>query len=539
MPKKIYFNEEAREKLARGIDTVANVVRMTMGPKGRAVIFNRGVGPMTSLDGVTVAKHVDLRDEAEQDGVEIVKSAARETDKNAGDGTTAATLLVQSLLRRGIQALGLKLDHIGLKAGMDLALSIIQKNIKILAKPVKNESDVSNVATISSRDREVGNCISEMMRKLGKEAVITVEESKMFGLHTEITDGLKIDKGFASPYFVNSQKEAETGEIILEKPYVLVTSQVVSLNNDILNVLNEVLAKEHRVILIISDTIKGEALATAIINRVQHRLSVVAVNAPGFGDDKTDQLKDICALTGATLISEEIGKKVEDAKVEDLGRAERIIVSRESTIIVGGKGKGLKRYLSALRSDIKAEKSEYRKEMKEKRLGKLSGGIGVIHVGTISEEENIEKRYRVEDAVKAAKSAMEEGIVPGAGMTLWYIAEKIKAQADKEKDFAFRAGLKIVEEAIREPARQIISNTGENADVILAKLEQYPVGFGYNSSNGTYVNLLQAGIIDPAKVIRCAVENAVSRVSTLLIAGAVIVEDVEEKDNKGNGEVSN
>ncbi len=532
MPKKIIYGDEARDALARGVNKVADAVKITLGPKGRAVVFNRGVGPIFSLDGVTVAKQVDLEDEGEQDGVELVKGAARETDKLAGDGTTTATILVQSILRQGMKAIATGIDHVGIKKGIDLALITAVKAIKDVSTPVKSKDDISNIATISSRDREVGDVVAGMIEKLGKDAVITVEESKIFGLHEEIVEGLKLDKGFVSPYAITTQGEAESGQVILEKPYILVTSAVISMNQDILGIMNSVFSSGRGAFLIIADTVKGEALATTILNKFQRRLNVVAVNAPGFGDDKTDQLKDVCAVTGAELISEELGKNPADATIDDLGQASRVIVTKDSVIIVGGKGKDLKRYVSGLKHDISVERSSYRKELKENRLGKISGGIGVIHIGTISEEENAEKRYRVEDAVRAAKSAVEEGIVPGAGMTLYHAANKIGALAEKEKDLNVRHGMKIVEEAIKEPARQILRNAGKDPSEILAHIEG--LGIGYDSNRGEYVNLVADGIIDPAKVVRTGLENAISVTSMFLITGAVIVEVPNEKIENEN-----
>jgi chaperonin GroEL len=528
MAKKVIYREEARRALAAGVSKVADAVRITLGPKGRAVVFNRGVGPIFSLDGVTVAKQIELADEAEADGVELVKAVARETDRAAGDGTTTATILVQSILDQGLRALGLGVDHVGMKAGIDRALETAKKEIAAQAKPVRSRKDVADVATISSRDPEVGECVAGIVDKLGKNAVITVEESKIFGLHNEVVNGMRFEKGYASPWFMTNQERAEA---VLEKPLVLVASQVISTNEDVVKILNEVLMSGAKSLLVVADQVKGEALATMILNKIGNRLLVVAVQAPGFGDDKMERLRDIAAVVGATAIEEEAGRKVEDAELKDLGRAERVIVTKDSTTIVGGKGgQAVKKRIAFLKGEIAREKSEYRREQAEGRLAAISGGVAVIRVGTISEEENAEKRYRVEDAVKSAKSAAEEGIVPGGGMALWRAAAKIGLEAEGEKNLAVRAGLKIVEEAIRAPARQIVDNAGAKGDVVLAEADR--TGKGYDSSAHKFVDLVSAGIIDPAKVVRVALENAVSAASMFLITGAVIVEDEEKAEKK-------
>lgn len=525
MAKKITFNEEAIKSLTSGIDKVAEAVKITLGPKGKLVCFNRGVGPIFTIDGVTVAKQIELEDEGELDGAELIKGAARETDKIAGDGTTTATILTQSILKQGLKALSAGIDFVKMSEGISSAVSLVKSEISKVSKKIKTKQEISDVATISSRDREVGDIIAEITDKLGKEAIVSVEESQVFGLNSEIVKGLKIDKGFVSPYMITNQ---ERGEVILDKPYILVTSQVISNNQDIIKILNAILATENRTLLIISDTVKGEALATIIINKLQGRVLCVAVNAPGMGDDKTEQLKDIAFATGAEFISEEIGKKVEDAELSDLGRAEKVVITQKETVIIGGAG-NLKKRIALIESELKNEKSDYKKELKEMRLAKLKGRIAVIRVGTVSGEENAEKRYRIEDAVRSAKSSLEEGIVPGAGMTLYSISGKIDKKLESNMDLSYRTGMKIVADAIKEPARQIIANTGKNPDVILAECER--LGMGYDSNNGKFVDLLKEGIIDPAKVVRVAIENAVSKMSLVLRTGALITEVVKENAN--------
>jgi chaperonin GroEL len=480
---------------------------------------------MFSLDGVTVAKQISVEDEAENDGVELVKGVARETDKSAGDGTTTATILVQSILKQGMKALSSGIDHTKMKKGMDEALDITRAFVKKISRKIKSKKEISEVATISSRDPEIGEVVADIIHKIGKDAVVTVEESKAFGLHSEMVEGMQVEKGYISPYMVTDQQR---GEAILENPYILVTSQVISTSDDILKLLQEVLKSEKRSLLIIAEEVKGEALGMVIINKLQGRVMTVAVKAPGLGDDKTEQLKDIAAVVGCELISEETGRKVEDVTLEDLGRADRVVVSRENTIIVGGQGNPKKR-IEMIVNDVKNETSDYKREAKEKRLAKLKGGVAVIKVGSISEEENMEKRYRIEDAVRSAKSSLEEGVVPGAGMTLFRAAEKIRERMTKELDLSYRTGLSIIEEAISEPAKQIIKNAGEDANVVLSKIGNSTDG--YDSAKGEYVDLIKAGIMDPAKVVRVAIENAVSIASMFLITGAVITE-APKKENE-------
>lgn len=525
--KTMVTGEDARKQLQAGVDAVANIVKTTMGPRGKVVVFNRGAGPIFSLDGITVAKQVELSDEAQNDGAQLAISAARDTDKQAGDGTTCATVLVQSLFSQGMKALSVGIDHTKLIKGMEEAKDFVKAEVRKVAKQIKAKEDIKNVATISSRDEEVGEKIAELYYKLGKEAVITVEESKTLGVHTEIVEGIEIESGFIAPHFMTN---IERGEAILEDAYILCTSQVISTNQDMAKVLEAVL-RERKPLLVIAEDVRGEALATMVINKLQGRLLSVAVKAPGMGDNKREQIEDIAVLTGGVYLTEETSMRTDDAELAQLGRAERIVVAKDKTIIIGGKGKkkDITDRISFIEQSAEKETAEYLKEMKERRAAKLKGGIAVMRVGTVSLEENMEKRYRVEDAVRSAKSAMEEGVVQGAGMALFSISKMLEKRIAKEMDLAIRTGLDIVCQAIKEPARQIIKNTNENADVILSRCEGEK---GWDSSTGEYCDLAERGILDPAKVVRCALENAISAVKMFLSTEAVIFYEAPPEKNE-------
>ena len=528
MAKELIFGEESREVLARGVKKLATAIRGTLGPRGKAVVFERGT-PIFSLDGVTILKQIFLSDEAENMGAQLARTVAEEKDREAGDGTTTATILVDSILTQGLRALSAGVDHTRMKKGMDEALTIAKKAVRTLSKPIKNSKEVVNVATISSRDPEIGKMVADIFHKLGKDAIVSVEEGKTIGLHTEIVEGMKLNKGFISPYFMT---DPTRGEAVIEKANILLTTQIISMNQDIVKILEGVFSrKDPRTLVIIANDVKGEALPTLIINKLQGRLLSVAVKTPGMAEDRMEHLKDIAALTGATVISEETGTKAEDASLDDLGFADRVVITADHTIIIGGHGKKkeMAKRIAYLKSSIDRETSEYEKTLKKERLAKLKGGVAVIKAGTISEAENMELRYRIEDAVRSAKSAIEEGVVPGGGMALWEAAKEIEKRIAKESDLSYRTGLTIVAEAIREPARQIIENAGGEANVVLAQTNK---NLGYNSALGEYQNLLTSGVIDPAKVVRVALENAVSIASMFLITTAVIINEKPKEEEK-------
>jgi chaperonin GroEL len=532
MPKDTLFGEKALQKLQKGVEILANATKGTLGPKGKVVVFRRG-DVIFADDGVTIAQQIELEDQSEAMGAELIKGVAAKTDKEAGDGTTTSIILAQFILREGLKSIAAGADTLVLRKGIAKALKIAVETIKKISKPLKGNKDISDVGTIASKDPEIGKIISEIVGKIGKDAIIAVEESNVVGMGYELVKGLQFDKGYISPYMMT---HPDRGEAIIDKPYILTTSQVISTNQDIVNLLEEVIRSDSKALVVIADDVSGEALQTLVINKLQGRMRLAAIKAPGFGEDKIDQLQDIAILTGAKLIAEETGTKVEDTKLEDLGRADRVIVLRDRTIIIGGKGRKaeVQKRTDQLAKLIKNEKSEYKQETMKKRLGKMKGGVAVIKVGTISEQENKEKRYRVEDAVKATMSAIEEGIVPGGGIALLEASKKIEQATEKEKDISLRMGMNILSQAIKEPAYQIIRNAGGKEDVIIAKVEEgrkTMPAYGYNSDTEEYGDLFEQGVIDPCKVVRCALENAVSVVSLFLITDACIADLPDDKKN--------
>ena len=529
---EIIFGNEARQKILAGVNKLAEAVKITLGPKGKVVIFRHG-DPQFSLDGVTVAKHIVLEDSTEKMACELVKDIAEKTDQEAGDGTTTATILAQQILKEGIKAMVAGVDTIKMKKGIEEGLKIVVATIKKIAKPLKTNAEVASVGTISSRDPEIGKAIAEIVEKTGKDAVITVEESRVVGMHSEVVEGMQFERGYISPYMMTNP---ERGEAFLDKPHILVTSQFLKTNQEIIRILEEIARTDSKTLLVIAEDVSGEALATFVLNKMRGGLNIAAVKAPGFGDEKRDRSQDLAILTGATFISEEVGKKVEDCTIDDLGKADSVIITKDSTVIIGGKGKPaeIKKRIAELKKNAEKEESEYYKELLENRSAKLKGGVAIIRVGTISEQENKEKRYRVEDAVKATMSALDEGIVIGGGMALVKCAEEVDKRLEKEKDISFRMGLHIIAQAIREPSRQLFTNAGLNPDVILDGIKRTEGVTGYDSAEGEYCDMAAKGIIDPAKVVRSAIENAVSVVSLFLITECIITE-VEDNDDDKKG----
>ena len=531
--KIIVYGADALKKILSGVNKLADAVKTTLGPKGKPVIFRNG-DVIFSLDGVTVAKQIELSDETENMAAELVKEIANKTDKNAGDGTTTATILAQSILQEGLKAQSVGIDAINIKKGIDIALESCVKTLKKISKPVKNKEEMSNVATISSRDRKIGDVVADIYEEIGKDAVISVEESSIQGISKEIVKGLQIDKGYITPYM---QTDKKTGEEIMDKPYILITDRAIVSNQEIIRILEQMITTDSKSLLIIAEDLRGEALATCVINHMQGRIKVVAVKTPGQGDDKKDQLADMAILTDGQLITEDTGKKVEDVEKIDLGRAERVICTADNLTIIGGKGKKkeIDDRIILLKKQISTEKSDYYKDLKERRLAKLTSGVAIIRAGTLTTQETTEMRYRIEDAVKSTKSAIEEGIVPGAGMALIYCSKELEKLADKEKDLATRTGIEIIKNAICEPARQIIFNTGKKPDAILKDVEIQSEGkfqVGYNSDTGEIGDLIAMGVIDPTKVVRTALSNAVSIVSLFLRCEAVITSEIKKDEKK-------
>jgi len=534
MAKQILFSEKARTALKNGIDKVADAVKTTLGPEGRAVVLDKGFGaPTITRDGVTVAKEIELKDKIENLGAEIVKEVASKTNDTAGDGTSTASLLTQAMSQEALKNISAGLDAVKISKGLKEATSIALSALKKLSSSISSKEEVSNVATISARDRKIGDLIAETMEEVGKDGVVTVEESQTLGITKEVVKGMQFDKGYVSPYMVTN---AEKMEAVLEDPYILVTDQKISAINDLLPFLEKLIQAGKKKLVIIADEIEGEALATLVINKIRGVFEVLAVKAPGFGDRKKEMLQDIAVLTGAEFISEDLGKKLQNVDITSLGQAHRVISTKDTTTIVSGKGskEEVDRRIAQIKNELQKSDSEFDKEKLRERLGKLSGGVAVIKVGAATEVEQKEKQARVEDAVSATKAALEEGIIPGGGVALVRAAEEVKKYIDglSKEQFAEMAGAKILLNALYAPLKQIACNAGYNGDVVLSKVLEGKDDFGFNAAQGKYENLIKAGIIDPTKVTRLALENASSAVSLLVITEAVVGELPEEKEGK-------
>jgi chaperonin GroEL len=535
MAKQIIYGDDARTKLKSGVDKLARAVATTLGPKGRNVALDKSWGaPQVVHDGVTVAKEIDLTDKFENMGAQLVKEAASKTNDVAGDGTTTATVLAQALVEEGLRNVSAGANPMTLKKGLEQATAVIVKEIGKLAKPITTKEEKAQVATISAQSSEIGNLIADAIEHVGDRGVITVEESKGFEMELEYKDGMQFDKGYVSPYFVtNTEKMA--GEIA--DAHILVTDTKVSSMQDLLPML-ENFVKVSKNLVIIADDIDGEALATLVVNKLRGTFNVLAVKAPGFGDRRKALLEDIAVLTGATLISDEVGRKLESVTVEDLGRAEKVISTKDETTIVGGAGKEkeIRARTGQIESQIEQSTSDYDKEKLMERLAKLSGGVAVIKVGAASETELKEKKLRVEDAVNATKAAVEEGIVPGGGVALLRVRhaiEKLKLEGEEV------VGANALYKALEKPARLIVTNAGEDAGQVLGEVERRGVeeknpNIGFNVMTMEYVDMIKAGILDPAKVTRSAIQNAVS-VATMILTTECLVTDAPKEDKDADG----
>lgn len=539
MAKKIHFKSEARKRLKIGVDKLADAVKTTLGPKGRAVILDRGFGtPTVTFDGVTIAKDIELADKIENMGAELVKEVASKTNDTAGDGTTTATVLAQAIIRQGIKNVEAGVDPMDIKRGMEEAHQKIVEALKGISKPISTKDEISQVATISSRDPEVGKLIAEVIELAGKDGVITVEDSQTIGLSKEVVEGMQFDRGYISPYMISN---AEKMEAVLEDPYILVTDRKISSVSDIVSLLEKVAQSGKKDMLIIADDVDGEALATLVVNKLRGIFNAVAVKAPGFGDRRKDMLADIATVCGAEFISEELGRKLESAEVNNLGGARRIIINKESTTIVDGKGEKneIEARVSQIKTLIESTDSEFDKDKLKERLAKLSGGVAVIKVGAATETEQGEKKYRIEDAVAATRAAVEEGIVPGGGLALTRAYQQSLGILDELKknpqDFSRLVGASIVLESIKAPLKQIAENAGANGGVVLNEVLKGEGGFGYNASTGKYEDLIASGIVDPTKVVKTALQNAVSAASMFLITEAVVVEEKDKDEHQGGG----
>jgi len=532
MAKQLVFSEEARRYLKKGIDVVANAVATTLGPKGRNVALDRKFGsPTITHDGVTVAKEIELEDSFENMGAQLIKEAATKTNDIAGDGTTTSTVLAHAIVTEGLKNLAAGANPMLLKRGVEAASKAVADSIRKQSIGITTKEEIGNVATISAQDAEIGELIADVMDKVGKDGVITVEESRGLAFETEYVEGMQFDRGYISPYFIT---DPEHMEAVIEEPYLLVHDKKLSAATDIVPLLEKLVQVGKRDLVIIAEDIDGEALATLVLNKLRGMLNVIAVKAPGFGDRRKAMLQDIAILTGATVISEETGRKLETATIEDLGQAEKVQTDKDNTTIIGGKGDtaAIKGRIEQIRVEIENTTSDYDSEKLQERLAKLSGGVAIIRVGAATETELKEKKHRVEDALSATRAAVEEGIVPGGGVALINAMKDIaKLKMDNEDA---QIGVNIVRNALEIPMRKIAENAGKDGSVIVANVRQKQAAdknnrIGYNVLNEEYVDMVEGGVIDPAKVTRGALENAAS-IAAMILTTEALITDIPEKE---------
>ncbi len=537
MPKQLLFSEAARRSLKIGVDKLADAVSTTLGPKGRNVALDKKFGaPTVTHDGVTVAKEIELEDPYENMGAQLLKEAATKTNDIAGDGTTTATVLAQAIVNEGLKNVAAGANPMLLKRGIEVATERIAKAIREMATPIETKEEIAKVASTSAQDSEIGNLIAEVMDKVGRDGVVTVEESKGLEFETEYVEGMQFDRGYISPYFVSSP---ETMESSIQEPYILIYEKKISAAQDIVPILEKLLQIGKRELVIIAEDVDGEALATLVLNKLRGMLNVLAVKAPGFGDRRKAMLGDIAILTGGTVISEETGRKLETVTLQDLGRAAKVVSTKENTVIVDGAGEGakIKGRIEEIRRETEASTSDYDKEKLQERLAKLSGGVAVIRVGAATETELKEKKHRVEDALSATRAAVEEGIVPGGGVTLINAIaslDGISLDSDDEN-----TGVQIVRKALEAPIKKIAQNAGVDGAVVIQEVRRLQkakknVRIGYNVITNEYVDTIDAGFPDPAKVTRGAVENAAS-IAAMILTTEALITDVKEENKSPAG----
>jgi chaperonin GroEL len=530
MPKLINYDSAARSKLKEGVDKLADAVKVTLGPKGRNVILDKKFGsPTITKDGVTVAKEIELEDHFENIGAQMVKEVASKTSDDAGDGTTTATVIAQAIYREGLKNVTAGQNPMAIKRGIEKAVVSIGEAIKKMSKPVSGKEEISQVGTISANnDKQIGDLIAEAMEKVGKDGVITVEEAKTAETTLEVVEGMQFDRGYVSPYFVT---DPESMEAVLEDPQILIHDKKISNMKDLLPILEKV-AQQGKPLMIISEDIEGEALATLVVNKLRGTIRVAAVKAPGFGDRRKATLEDIAVLTGGKVISEELGFKLENTVLSDLGTAKKITIDKDNTTIVEGAGdkEAIKGRIGQIRKQIDDTSSDYDREKLQERLAKLAGGVAVINVGAATETEMKEKKARVEDALHATRAAVEEGIVPGGGVAL---LRSVGALEDMKLSDEEMVGVNIVRKALEEPIRQIADNAGTESSVVVNRVKTETGSFGYNAETDTFEDLIKAGVIDPTKVTRTALENAASIAGLLLTTEAVVVDKPEDKKSAG------
>ncbi len=527
MAKQMFYGEEARAKLKAGADKLANAVTITLGPKGRNVVLGEKFGsPTITNDGVSIAKEIELEDKAENIGAEIVKQVAERANDAAGDGTTTATLLAQTLIREGLKNVTAGANPLAIRRGLEKGSQLVVEEIKKMAKPISSEEDYARVATISAEDKELGTLIAQTITEVGKDGVITIEESKTLGIEKEIVKGLEFTQGYISPYMVS---DVERMEAKLEDPYILITDKKISSIQEMIPLLEKIVATGEKNIFIIAEDVDGDALTTLIVNKLRGVFNVLAVKAPGYGDRKKQILEDIAIVTGGQVISEELGMKIENTELAQLGRARKVIATKEKTIIVEGKGKkpDIEKRINQLRAQITAEESDFDKEKLQERLAKLSGGVAVIKVGAATEIEQKARKHKTEDALSATRAAIEEGIVPGGGVALLRCQKVLdNALIEGEEKIA----IEILQKSLEEPIRKIAENAGKDGAVIAAEVKKLSLNEGYNALEDKFEDFMETGIVDPAKVVRSCIENAVSAASMLLTTECIVVEKPEEKN---------
>jgi chaperonin GroEL len=523
--KELKFNEDARRALERGVNILADAVRVTLGPKGRYVVLDKKYGaPTITNDGVTIAREIEVEDPFENQGAQLVREVATSTNDVAGDGTTTATLLAQAIVREGLKNVAAGANPMALKRGVEQAVDAVVENLKTQSKEVSGKEDIARVATISAREREIGDVIADAIEKVGKDGVVNVEEGQTFGLELEFTEGMQFDKGYLSPYMIT---DAERMEAVLDEPYILVANQKIGAVKDLLPVLEQVI-QAGRPMLIVAEDVEGESLATIVVNKLRGTFTAVAVKAPGFGDRRKRMLEDIAVLTGAEVITEELGLKLENTKLSQLGNARRVVIDKDSTTIIDGAGdsEAIKGRIKQLKSEIEDTDSDFDREKLQERLAKLAGGVAVVRVGAATETEMKEKKHRVEDALQATRAALEEGIVPGGGVALLNATGSIKLEGFGDPDE--RTGAQIIVRALEEPLRQLAYNAGLEGSVVVNKVRSAAKGQGLNVDTNEIEDLVKAGVIDPTMVTRSALQNAASIAKNILMTEAIVAEPPEK-----------
>src|SRR5512133_3606055 len=528
--KELKFNEDARRSLERGVNILADAVKVTLGPKGRYVVLDKKFGaPTITNDGVTIAREIEVEDVFENQGAQLVREVATSTNDVAGDGTTTATVLAQAIVKDGLRNVAAGANPMAIKRGIERAVEEVVENLKSQSKEISGKEDIARVATVSSRDREIGEVLSDAIEKVGKDGVVNVEEGQTFGLELEFTEGMQFDKGYLSPYMVT---DPERMEAVLEDPYILVANQKIGAVKDLLPVLEQVI-QAGKPLLIVAEDVEGESLATIVVNKLRGTFTAVAVKAPGFGDRRKRMLEDIAIVSGGEVITEEMGLKLDNTKLSQLGSARRVVVDKDTTTIIdgGGESEAIKGRIKQLKSEIENTDSDFDREKLQERLAKLSGGVAVVKVGAATETEIKEKKHRVEDALKAARAALEEGVVPGGGVALLAATESIKLDSYESDE---RTGASIILRALEEPIRQLADNAGLEGSIVVDRIRHAPAGQGLNVETGEYEDLIKAGITDPTMVVRSALQNAASIAKNILTTEAVVAE-APEKQPAGAG----